>query len=326
MALTNPLVSIIVPTYNVETYLDQCLDALQAQTLKNIEVIVVNDGSTDQSGVIAHAHAQVDTRIRVIDKPNSGYGASMNRGIAEARGAYIGIAEPDDYVERSMYKKLAKYAVRYSADVVKCNYFAHLDGRDEPFWNFDGHRYRAPFDPVDDPSILFTSPTIWCGIYNRAWLERERIDFRETPGASYQDAAFSLKVWAAAHTCVLVKKPLLHYRLDNPDSSSKSTDKVFCVCDELENAQEFMRRYPDRYAKLIGWYNVGRFDKYRWNWERIADSAKVAFAERMKQEFSAAREAGEIDWDKFLPEAREHLQNLLSWDVETWARTYRETF
>ena len=83
-----PKVSIIVPIYNMERYLGKCLDALTKQTLVDIEIVAVNDGSTDSSLSILCAYAEKDPRIRIIDKPNSGYGASMNRGIDEARGEY----------------------------------------------------------------------------------------------------------------------------------------------------------------------------------------------------------------------------------------------
>ena len=114
-----PKVSIIVPVYNMERYLGKCLDALTKQTLVDIEIVAVNDGSTDSSLNILRAYAEKDPRIRIIDKPNSGYGASMNRGIDEARGEYIGIVEPDDYPDLVMFDKLYKAAKKHTCDLVK---------------------------------------------------------------------------------------------------------------------------------------------------------------------------------------------------------------
>mgnify|MGYP002228631805 CR=1 FL=1 len=87
--------------------------------------------------------------------------------------------------------------------------------------------------------MVCSIPSIWTGLYRKTFLEREGISLRETPGAAFQDAGFSLKVWFAARTCALVKKSLLHYRMDNPGSSSKTTDKVFTVCEELADAETF---------------------------------------------------------------------------------------
>ena len=104
------LVSIIVPIYNAEKYLAQCLDSVQAQTYANLEILCINDGSKDNSLDILHARAAHDNRITVIDKANAGYGAACNLGLATARGDWISIVEPDDYLEPRMYEALLAQA------------------------------------------------------------------------------------------------------------------------------------------------------------------------------------------------------------------------
>ena len=99
-------VSIVVPIYNVEKYLRQCLNSIINQTLKDIEIICVNDGSTDLSTQIINEFAEKDNRIKIINKENSGYGASMNRGFDSATGEYLGIVESDDYADPCMFEKL----------------------------------------------------------------------------------------------------------------------------------------------------------------------------------------------------------------------------
>ena len=116
-------VSVIVPVYNVERYLRQCLDSLRAQTLKEIEIICVNDGSTDGCPGILEEYAKKDSRIRMINKENTGYGDSMNIGIRAATGEYIGIAEPDDYVLPAMYKTLYRAAVSHQCEIVKADFY-----------------------------------------------------------------------------------------------------------------------------------------------------------------------------------------------------------
>ena len=133
--------------------------------------------------------------------------------------------------------------------------------------------YGRLFDPVEQPRIVCTIPAIWTGLYRKAWLDDEGIRFRETPGASFQDTSFVMKSWFAARRCALVRKPLLHYRMDNPGSSVKTTDKVFVVCDELEDCERFLRVRPDRCRALLPWFYVDKWSKYRWNYERIDASA-----------------------------------------------------
>jgi len=123
-----PSVSVVVPIFNVERYLRQCLDSLVGQTLRDLEIICINDGSTDSSGAIAAEYAARDGRVRVVSKVNSGYGDSMNRGIAEARGRWIGICEPDDFCDKRMYAQLLRAGERFSCDFVKANYREHSEG------------------------------------------------------------------------------------------------------------------------------------------------------------------------------------------------------
>ena len=130
-----PSVSVLVPIYNVERYLPQCLEALCSQTLRDLDIVIV-------------------------DKPNSGYGASMNCGIEAARGAYIGIVEPDDFPERDMFKRLLRMAQRHDCDLVKCNFFEHYEDHDDRIRNFADFPYGRLFDPVEQPRIVCTIPAI----------------------------------------------------------------------------------------------------------------------------------------------------------------------
>ena len=106
MTQNNHLVSVVVPIYNTERYLDQALSSLEEQSYPYLEILCVNDGSTDGSPAIMRAHAARDPRVRVIDKPNGGYGSAVNRGIDEAAGDWLAILEPDDWIERGMFADL----------------------------------------------------------------------------------------------------------------------------------------------------------------------------------------------------------------------------
>ena len=125
MALDNPLISVIIPIYNAEQYLGQCLDSVKGQTYRNLEIICLNDGSTDNSLEIMRKHAAQDERIRVIDKRNQGYGASCNRGLDEAHGTYISIVEPDDWLEPRMYEDMLAFANQFEEpiDIIKTAYW-----------------------------------------------------------------------------------------------------------------------------------------------------------------------------------------------------------
>lgn len=317
-----PKVSVLVPIYNTEKYLAQNLDALVGQTLHDIEIIVVNDGSTDKSLAIMQEYARRDARVRIIDKPNSGYGASLNRGIGEAHGEYIAISEPDDYIERTMLAKMYKAGKKHNADLVKCNYFEHFDAHEEKHKNLAGYPYGKVFDASEYPQIIRTVPAIWTGLYRRDWLNSEGIRFRETPGAAFQDTAFVMKSWFAARSVVLLRKCLVHYRMDNPNSSVKTSNKVFEVCDELAESYEFLHQRPARYKAFAPWFHIDKWGKYQWNYERIAPSLHERFAERARNEYLAAQESGELDMSLFEPTPAKQVADLIQLAPHDFAEKY----
>ena len=126
-----PKASVIIPIYNVERYLEASLDSLRAQTLGDFEAICVNDGSTDGSRRLLQRYLDEDPRFRVIDKENSGYGASMNRGLAEACGEYVAILEPDDLYEPDALEKLIDAAESADAEVAKADFWLYWSAPEE---------------------------------------------------------------------------------------------------------------------------------------------------------------------------------------------------
>lgn len=117
----NPKVSVIVPIYNVEKYLNKCIDSIIEQSLREIEIILVDDGSTDNSGAIAEMYAQKDSRVKVIHKENGGQGSARNYGIEVAQGKYIGFIDSDDWIDLNMYEELYIAAEKENADIAVCN-------------------------------------------------------------------------------------------------------------------------------------------------------------------------------------------------------------
>ena len=165
----NPVkVSVLVPICNVEKYLRECLDSLIHQTMRELQIICIDDGSTDSSPAIIEEYRQRDPRIEVITKPNSGYGDSMNKGLERARGEYIGIVESDDFAELEMFEKLYSLAKKHDADVVMSNYYRHLTGRhpskDYLFHNLKNCEFDQVFRPQEKPSVLFAAPSIWTAL------------------------------------------------------------------------------------------------------------------------------------------------------------------
>ncbi len=131
----NNLISVIVPAYNIREYLPRCLDSLLTQTYRELEIIVVDDGSIDGTAGVADAYVQKDSRIRVIHKENGGVTSARLRGVAEAKGDWIGFADGDDYCEPEMYARLLKNALFYGADISHCGYQMVYPDRVEYYYN-----------------------------------------------------------------------------------------------------------------------------------------------------------------------------------------------
>ena len=182
-----PKVSVIVPIMNVENYLKQALDSLAAQTLEEMEFILINDGSTDGSLAIMQEYAERDRRFVSVDKPNSGYGHAMNTGLDMARGEYVGILEPDDFAEPDMFRRLYEEASANGLDFVKSDFIQFTTNEDGSLKNKpvrlseDDWFYNRTLCPEKEKQVFFFPINTWTGIYRRDFLDEHHIRHHETP-------------------------------------------------------------------------------------------------------------------------------------------------
>lgn len=281
-------VSVLVPIYNVDKYLEKCLASLAAQDLQDMEVICLNDGSTDKSKIIAHEFAGKDRRFKVVDKANSGYGNTMNLGLSQAQGEYVGIVESDDFVESDMFSFLYRVAKEKEADVVKSAFWTYTNGHNAFEDVIANDLYDKVLSADMELSIFVGNPSIWSNLYRKNFLLEHDIRFFESPGASFQDIAWRVKVFAKANRAVFVKRAFYHYRRDNLCASVRNDGKLFCVCDEYDEAERFLqsdRVYEDRYKYLLPYL---RWIHYNWNcFDRwLSIGSRWRFFKRMLEEFS----------------------------------------
>lgn len=319
-----PKVSVLVPICNVERYLEECLDSLVAQSFTDFEVLCINDGSTDGSLAIIHRYMEADARFRVIDKPNSGYGASMNMGLANAIGEYIAILESDDFFEPNALELLVDAAERNHSDVVKADFYLYWSTpqeRDELFRIVDEQEVGRTMRPIDDLAIFFRKPSIWSALYRSSFLRDNGIDFLETPGASYQDAGFNFKVWASAARATFIADPILHYRQDNEKSSVNSSAKVYCVCDEYASMASFVNDRLEGDPRLMGILECMKFDSYMWNYDRLSGDLRGDFIVRASSEFADDLDKGLVDFRLFDPWTAADLR-LLATDPERFCELH----
>jgi len=308
-----PKVSVIIPVYNVEKYLKKCLDSVINHTLTDIEIICINDGSTDGSAEILQQYAQKDERVRIINKANSGYGDSMNKGLDAAQGEYIGFVESDDYIKPDMYETLYKVAKDNDIEVLKSDFYSFVG---------DGELYHNKLDKTDkyynriiDISEDFTPFRFhmytWSGIYNREFLNKHNIRHNTTPGASYQDNGFWFQTFIYSKRLYFYNKPFYCYRRDNENSSVNNEKKVYTMKYEYDFIQGLLEKSPELYRKYIGVCLQRRFSSYVVTYNRIAKRFKKTFYNRMVEEFRGYEKQGLIDYDVFSKREAKQLQNIL---------------
>lgn len=302
--MSQPKVSVVIPVCNVEQYLAECLDSALAQTLQDIEIICVDDGSKDGSPAILDAYAEKDSRIKVIHKPNAGYGHTMNVGLDAATGEYFAILESDDIIKPNMYEVLYKAAKENDLDVIKADHevFVGEPGQREFTYNSictNRAFYYKVLDPAENLDVFNAKMQTWSGLYKIEFLRKHNIRHNETPGASYQDNGFWFQTFIHVKRLYFVDRAFYMLRRDNPNSSVRNRSKVFCIFEEYAFIEKLLRADPALEQTFIRIFHKKKCDNCRFHYNRVAPEYKLDFLRRMSDEFKEARANGELDPNLF---------------------------
>lgn len=299
------MISILVPIYNGEKYIQNNIETLLNQKYKNIEIICINDGSTDGTQKILNKIAGMDSRVIVINKKNSGYGHSMNTGLSYATGKYIAIMEGDDFVSSDMLGTLRDLSEEHDCDIVKSDWYYYFDSQKKEIKanQVDNNIVTNIFD---DFSPLLIQASIWSCLYRREFLLNENIKFLETPGASYQDTSFSFKCFATSRKSLLTEQAFVRYRLDNEQSSVNSSSKVWEITKEYKEIEKFLNERNLQNSSLITPYLVNMFKGYNWNLSRIKDDYKKEFLKYFSSTFKKYKDLNLLN-DEFFKYIDKHL-------------------
>lgn len=325
-----PDVSVILPIFNAEPYLREALDSAIAQTHHNVEIICVNDGSTDASLAIMQEYASHDPRIVIDNGPNGGYGRAMNRGIGRAHGRYIAILEPDDTLMPTMFEDLLHIADRDKLDFVRADFnrFTANDDGDyvytvESICHYENALYNKILNPQDDFSLFNVRMQNWTGITRRSFINDHRIRFHESPGARFQDNSFWFQTYCWATRIEYVNQPYYCHRDDNPNSSTNRSDLMFAMLDEWQWIRDYLAQFPDKERQLIRVYHHRKFHNCNFAFGKLADDLQLPYLERFSRELNEAREAGELDLSMFSKLEVEKLELLLV-SPSQYMQHYRE--
>ena len=213
-----PKISIIVPVYNVEIYIDKCLKTLTEQTLRDIEIIIVNDGSLDKSEEIIEKYVKENpTKIKYYEKENGGLSSARNYGLEYATGEYIAFLDSDDYVETNMYEEMYNLAKKENADMVECDFIWEWEYGKKIF---DKRReYKTKEEMMKKPRVV-----AWNKIYKREIINKYKIRFPE--GLIYEDMEFFYKLLPHLNKISYINKYFVHYTQREDSITNKQTQKV----------------------------------------------------------------------------------------------------
>ena len=218
-------ISIVIPVYNIEKYLEECLDSLINQTFNDYEVICVNDGSKDNSLNILNEYAKKDSRFKVITQENGGSGSARNNGLSKAQGKYVQFLDGDDYFESEMLEKLYNLAEKHQADVAVCSSrkvddegnITETRNPNSPL-NLNLTPFNKPFNYTDFPNDIFnlTGTVPWNKLYLREMLTKNNLCFPKLTGPD--DACFAHMAIVCAKRIVAIDDELINYRYNRPGS------------------------------------------------------------------------------------------------------------
>lgn len=239
-----PIVSVIVPVYNVELYLKRCLDSIIKQTLANIEIILVDDGSTDNSGKICDEFAQKDFRISVIHKKNGGLSSARNAGLNIAKGKYIGFVDSDDWINQDYYENLYNIAKKTKSDIVSCKFNksskykenSHIKINENDFTIEDGKKFRETY-----LSSAMKGGISWVPVWSKIYKRRILNDIRFEEGMIYEDVMFNWRVLNKENVTISLTSYKGYYYFKNPKSitNSEFSKKIF----DLIKGTDYLKKY-----------------------------------------------------------------------------------
>jgi len=290
--MSQPRVSIIIPVYNLEQYLHRCLDSIVNQTLTEIEIICVNDGSTDGSRAILSAYEQNDPRIRVVDKENEGQGVARNVGISMAKGAYIGFVDADDWVDTDMYEKMYADATKNDADLQLCS-VKRLDAAGNnlgircDYDRFIGEKVGSSatvfaWHDVRD-AIFKVGRFCWNKIYKRAFIKENNICF-SLIRCCYEDNIFHFRTFLEAGRISITRKPFYNYIINREGAESSRSKKILPLFDINREIKKYMADHcvEKDLVQRFDNYMIRRYLSYCY----IIDKAdQRPYFNRMKHEF-----------------------------------------
>ena len=288
--MKKPIISVIVPVYNVEKYLAKCLDTILAQTFSNIEIICVNDGSTDNSRKILAQYAQKDSRVKIVDKKNGGLSSARNAGMKVATGEFYSFIDSDDWIEETMLEKLYNSMVSLNTDISICAVHQYDETNQRiddsnPYYTlgyFDESFDNKAFSYVDTkPFLLDVCVMAWNKLYRKSFIDECNAEFPE--GLIFEDGPFFFSIFFKTQRVSIVRDFLYYYRINRSGSIIQKAGKKFLnVIDVVELMYNKVKEIPD-FEDVKYTFFRKKVEDFIYRFENLNPKYRNAFAKKLKQ-------------------------------------------
>lgn len=285
----NVELSIVFPMYNIADYLEQCIKSVTAWKAPYVEFLFVNDESPDNSREIVLKWAEKDSRIKLLDKKNGGCASARQHGLEHAKGRYIGLVDPDDFVDETMFRKLFASAMTGSYDISYCGYNEFYEdlGTTKQVADALGEPYC---DGASDQRkiwelINWSRVAIWRGIYRADMLKEKGIHFY-TDIKRYDDLPFKVEVFAAARSVIALQEHLYYYRLSRPGQDVSADDeRLYVHFDIFKHLNESIA--SKRNARLTDHLQICKIQTHLWVLEKIKPELRKEYIERAREDLNS---------------------------------------
>ena len=295
--MKEPKISVIVPVYNVEKYLPKCLDSILCQTFSNIEIICVNDGSTDNSRKILEEYKNKDSRIIIVDKKNGGLSSARNAGMKVAKGEFFSFIDSDDWIDSSMLEKLYKNITSLDTDISICavHQFDETNQKiddSNPYYTleyFDSSFDNKSFSYKETkPFIMDVCVMAWNKLYRRSLIDKCQAEFPD--GLIFEDGPFFFTIFFKTQKVSIVREFLYYYRVNRTGSIIQKAGKKFLhIIDVAEIMYNKIKDLPD-FDDIKYIFFRKKVEDFIYRFEHLNPKYKSAFAKKMKKESSLVNE------------------------------------
>lgn len=319
------MISVIIPVYNVEDYLVECLDSVSNQSFKDIEIICVNDGSTDMSPKILDDYVKKDSRIKIITQENNGLGHARNTGLKYAAGEYVLFVDSDDFLCENALEELYSNASSNNSDVVIFNFFTYNGNYtsaglqlEELFGNVDYNDFTFTYRDIKH-YVMYDYFAVWFKMYKKDFLDKFNLDF--PVGIAYEDVLFQVKSLIYADKISFLPKHLYSYRVSNSSSITSDGTKIYDIVDVVDSVEKFLKEMS-LYDEFEFEFLMFKIIHYSY---KVRISRGTNYFDFVKNEFISLKNNPKLNLNDLTPKAKTMFYNVVgSNNLEEYLKIYNK--